>query len=79
MLLVPKREQCLSQECPEVSLKEKKQKTKTNFAAPSPLGSRAWHSPADWASAPRGVSGSTEIKLLSHFLPHNYFVGCFNL
>ena len=33
------------------------------------------YSPIAWALSPTGVSGSAEIKLLSHFLPHNYLVG----
>lgn len=33
------------------------------------------YSPIARALSPTGVSGSEEIKLLSHFLPHNYLVG----
>lgn len=51
------------------SLWKEKKATKPTFQLP--CGEQSW----ERAFPPRGASVSTEIKLLSHFLPHNYLVG----
>lgn len=51
------------------SLWKEKKATKPTFQLP--CGEQGW----ERAFPPRGASVSTEIKLLSHFLPHNYLVG----
>ena len=55
--------------------KKKKPTNKPTFLSLVSGREQSWYFPIALALSPTGVSGSAEIKLLSHFLPHNYLVG----